>query len=46
MKQLIVMIATIILGVAIAALVLSFKGQAGDLATAASTSITNLMTGF
>ena len=46
MKQLIVMIATIILGVAIAVLVLSFKGQAGDLAAAASSSITDLMSGF
>lgn len=46
MKQLIVMISTIILGIAIAALVLSFKTQAGDLAATAGNSISTLMGTF
>ena len=46
MKQLIVMIATIILGIAIAALILSFKTQAADLAETAGSSISTLMGTF
>ena len=46
MKQLIVMISTIILGIAIAALVLSFKTQATELTTTAGKSISTMIGTF
>jgi len=46
MKQLIVMVATVILGVAIAALVLGFRTEASDLATSAGESISSLVSTF
>ena len=46
MKQLIVMVATVILGVAIAALVLGFRTEAVSLADSAENSINSLVSTF
>ncbi len=46
MKQLIVMIATILLGIAIAVVVLGFSGTAETLASGVSTKITNTFNGY